>query len=122
MDIFIVLWPYLLTTKLRCLQKNDIGHTNPEVPVVIHRLSISLSVLFSEPPNSADALATPATPTAPYLLILTLKIKKLINVVLCLFRSLEYSKLALLPLYFLGEHSQIMLGYRGGWLVSLVIC
>ena len=27
MAIFIVLWPYLLTTKLRCLQKNNIGHT-----------------------------------------------------------------------------------------------
>ena len=27
MVIFIVLWPYLLTTKLRCLQKNNIGHT-----------------------------------------------------------------------------------------------
>ena len=25
---FLVLWPYLLTTKLRCLQKNNIGHTN----------------------------------------------------------------------------------------------
>ena len=29
MTIFIVLWPYLLTTKLRCLQKNNIGHTIP---------------------------------------------------------------------------------------------
>ena len=28
MAIFIVLWLYLLTTKLRCLQKNNIGHTN----------------------------------------------------------------------------------------------
>ena len=27
MSVFIVLWPYLLTTKLRCLQKNNIGHT-----------------------------------------------------------------------------------------------
>ena len=27
MAVFIVLWPYLLTTKLRCLQKNNIGHT-----------------------------------------------------------------------------------------------
>ena len=26
MDVFIVLWSYLLTTKLRCLQKNNIGH------------------------------------------------------------------------------------------------
>ena len=29
--IFIVLWPYLLTDKLRCLQKNNIGHTNVSV-------------------------------------------------------------------------------------------
>ena len=28
MPVFIVLWPYLLTTKLRCLQKKNIGHTN----------------------------------------------------------------------------------------------
>ena len=27
MAVFIVLWPYLLTTKLMCLQKNNIGHT-----------------------------------------------------------------------------------------------
>ena len=27
MAVFIVLLPYLLTTKLRCLQKNNIGHT-----------------------------------------------------------------------------------------------
>ena len=27
MVIFLVLWPYLLTFKLRYLQKNDIGHT-----------------------------------------------------------------------------------------------
>ena len=27
MAIFIALWPYLVTTKLRCLQKNNIGHT-----------------------------------------------------------------------------------------------
>ena len=28
MAIFIVLWPYLLTIKLRCLQKNNFGHAN----------------------------------------------------------------------------------------------
>ena len=28
MAIFVVLKPYLLTTKLRCLQKNVFGHTN----------------------------------------------------------------------------------------------
>ena len=27
MDSFIILWPYLLTNKLKCLQKNNIGHT-----------------------------------------------------------------------------------------------
>ena len=31
MVVFIVLWPYFLTTKLRCLQKNNIGHTNPHL-------------------------------------------------------------------------------------------
>ena len=31
MDVFLVLWPYLLTTKIRCLQKNDIGHTTAAV-------------------------------------------------------------------------------------------
>jgi hypothetical protein len=34
---FIVLWPYLLTTKLRCLQKNNIGHTT--LSALYHRLS-----------------------------------------------------------------------------------
>ena len=27
MAVFVVLWPYLLITKLRCLQKNNTGHT-----------------------------------------------------------------------------------------------
>ena len=36
MAVFIVSWPYLLTTKPRCLQKNNIGHTKePPVLVVI---------------------------------------------------------------------------------------
>ena len=30
MAVFIVLWPYLLTTKLRCLQKNNIRHNIPQ--------------------------------------------------------------------------------------------
>ena len=30
MAVFIVLWPYLLTTKLRCLQKNNIRQTIPQ--------------------------------------------------------------------------------------------
>ena len=28
---FVVLWPYLLTTKLSCLQKNNFGHTKSRV-------------------------------------------------------------------------------------------
>ena len=28
MAIFVILWSYLLTTKLSCLQKNNFGHTN----------------------------------------------------------------------------------------------
>ena len=28
MAVFIVFWPYLLTPKLRCLQRKNIGHTN----------------------------------------------------------------------------------------------
>ena len=27
MDVFVVLWPYLFTTKLSCLKKNNFGHT-----------------------------------------------------------------------------------------------
>ena len=27
MDIFVLLWPYLLTPKLSCLQKDNFGHT-----------------------------------------------------------------------------------------------
>ena len=34
MAIFIVLCLYLLTTKLRCLKKNDIGHTNLTLYVI----------------------------------------------------------------------------------------
>ena len=30
MAVFIVLWPYLLTIKLRCLKKNNIGHTKQQ--------------------------------------------------------------------------------------------
>ena len=33
MAVFIVLWPYLLHTKLRCLQENNIGHTKPLQPI-----------------------------------------------------------------------------------------
>ena len=30
MAVFVVLWPYLLTTKLSGLQKNNFGHTKAE--------------------------------------------------------------------------------------------
>ena len=30
MAVFILLWPYLLTTKLRCFQKNNIGYIKME--------------------------------------------------------------------------------------------
>ena len=33
MAILVVLWSYLLTTKLSCLQKNNIGHTNVDADV-----------------------------------------------------------------------------------------
>ena len=29
MAVFVVPWPYLLTNKLSCLQKNNFGHTMP---------------------------------------------------------------------------------------------
>ena len=40
MTVFIVLWPYLLTTKLRCLQKNNIGHT--KLTVLIYTVTAAL--------------------------------------------------------------------------------
>ena len=35
MAIFIVIWPYLLTTKLRCLLKNNNGHSTPGLPEIL---------------------------------------------------------------------------------------
>ena len=35
MVIFIVLWPYLLITKLSCLQKNNIGHTSIRTTYIV---------------------------------------------------------------------------------------
>ena len=32
MDVFVVLWSYLLTTELSCLKKNIFGHTNLLIP------------------------------------------------------------------------------------------
>ena len=43
MAIFIVLWPYLLTTKLRCLQKNNIGHTKQRA-LVLENQTVSVVV------------------------------------------------------------------------------
>ena len=43
MAVFIVLWPYLLTTKLRCLQKNNIVHTKQLN--LSHRKQVQLSAI-----------------------------------------------------------------------------
>ena len=39
MAIFIILGPYLLTTKIRCLQKNNIRHTRQELMSLMTRKS-----------------------------------------------------------------------------------
>ena len=36
MAVFVVFWPYLLTTKLSCLQKNNFEHTNTYVSYFQH--------------------------------------------------------------------------------------
>ena len=38
MAVFVFLWPYLSTTKLRCLQKNNIGHTNLQRDLLLGQL------------------------------------------------------------------------------------
>ena len=49
MDVFIVLWSCLFTTKLSCLQKNNLGHTNQSVHATTkNRFSL---YLFSEKPD-----------------------------------------------------------------------
>ena len=54
MDVFIVLWPYLLTTKLWCWQKNTFGHTNlllfcsPRVKSAIFIWRFALFLLLSQ--------------------------------------------------------------------------
>jgi hypothetical protein len=45
MVVFIVLWPYLLTTKLRCLQKNNIGHTIVRILIFNFNLTNFFSAL-----------------------------------------------------------------------------
>ena len=53
MAIFVVLWSYLLTIKLSCLQKNNFGHTNSRynfVDVVVEILDENdNSPLFLQP-------------------------------------------------------------------------
>ena len=45
--VFIVLWPHLLTTKLRCLLKNNFGHTNQaDVTRKAHPLKAVMTALF----------------------------------------------------------------------------
>ena len=55
MAIFVVLWSYLLTTKLSCLQKNNFGHTNVGTCAITafletgwHAKSQSLSFFFQD--------------------------------------------------------------------------
>ena len=51
MALFIVFWPYLLITKLRCLQKNNFGHTKVELARYILCTCLLKGVAFesSEP-------------------------------------------------------------------------
>ena len=66
MSIFIVLWLYLLTTQLRCLQKNNIGHTKghdkTKISVLGPLLLISnltfknLKIQIGTDENSKDAI------------------------------------------------------------------
>ena len=45
MAIFVVIWPYLLTTKIICLQKKNFGHTNAGCVGVSMTISSVLSYL-----------------------------------------------------------------------------
>ena len=47
MAVFIVLWPCLFNTKLRCLQKNKYGHTNLAVMFQIEFWSSLLTLYAS---------------------------------------------------------------------------
>ena len=47
MAVFIILWPYLSTTKFRCLQKNNIGHTNAAALLPALLWSCSFNVIIS---------------------------------------------------------------------------
>ena len=45
MAIFVVLWSYLLTTKLSCLQKNNFGHTKE--PTILINILCSLANILT---------------------------------------------------------------------------
>ena len=51
MAVFIVLWPYLFTTKLSYSQKNKFGHTIADIPHVIldySQLILSRTLIFAQ--------------------------------------------------------------------------
>ena len=56
MVIFIVLWPYLLTTLLRCLQKNNIGHTVEGGAIDEAAEAVQDLAEFNKPPDSKEAI------------------------------------------------------------------
>ena len=59
MAFFIVSWPYLLTTKLRCLQKNKFGHTIADIPHIILdylQLILSQTLIFAQVCAAAAAI------------------------------------------------------------------
>ena len=62
--IFIVLWSYLVTTKLRSLQKNNIGHTN-KVGSLLLRIqnNVALDFLIQSllKKSSSDRISLPIT-------------------------------------------------------------
>ena len=51
MGIFVVLWSYLLTTKLSFLQKNNFGHTNLDVEQVMNHDFIWGELCWSQLPD-----------------------------------------------------------------------
>ena len=60
MAVFIVLWPYLLITKLRSVIRHNLGHSNPHMAWVI----LIHSTLLIRPINSRRASRVQATPVA----------------------------------------------------------
>jgi len=47
MTVFIVLWPYPSTTKPRCFQKNNIGHTNAGAAATKKQIMYALAFSYS---------------------------------------------------------------------------